>query len=159
VSSSKALARSAFTHAKRIASKDMGLKQKDVAEQMKLVPPNARTFSSSVEASTKRIPLIKFSARGPEPSRGKGRGVTYRVGRGRQRHSSAFITKVGGHRGVFERKGRRRLPIQEHFGPSVGRVVAENDREIAAKGEADFVKEFDRLIDRIIDGRIGGRVG
>jgi len=84
----------------------------------------------------KRIPLIDFRARGPEPSRGKGRGVTYTLPGGKQRAEHAFIsTMPSGHRGVFERTGRftrrpskrggmpvNRETIRELFGPSIVKV-------------------------------------
>ena len=54
-----------------------------------------------------RIPLIDFRARGPEPSRGKGRGVSYSLQGERKRLPHAFIaTMPTGHRGAFERTGR-----------------------------------------------------
>jgi hypothetical protein len=57
------------------------------------------------------IPLVKFGATGPEPSHGKGNGV--RVGS--TRYPNAFIATMpkSGHRGVFQRKGKARLPIVE----------------------------------------------
>jgi len=95
-----------------------------------------RTVSAdqvNIEVSGKRIPLIEFAARGPEPSRGRGRGVSYRnPGGGRGRIADAFIaTMPTGHRGVFQRapgsihkkgskgKGWTELPIREKFGPSL----------------------------------------
>lgn len=87
-----------------------------------------------VEAKGTRIPLIEFGARGPEPSRGKGRGVSYRLPTGRGNAPHAFIaTMPSGHRGVFERKpnaehkraakgGRTMLPIRELKGPSIVNV-------------------------------------
>ena len=94
-----------------------------------------KEFSSTsayVKARGRPLPLINFKARGPEPSRGKGRGVTASVGGGRERYPHAFIaTMPGGHRGVFERKpnyvakkrsdgrGWSGLPIREVFGPSI----------------------------------------
>jgi hypothetical protein len=88
----------------------------------------ARLISSGA-----RIPLIDFSARGPEPSRGRGRGVSYKLAGAGGRLPHAFIaTMRSGHRGVFERSpgGKRRgpkpersqLPIHEKFGPSIAVV-------------------------------------
>jgi hypothetical protein len=93
----------------------------------------------NLEVSGARIPLIQFGARGPEPSRGKGRGVSYRNpgGSSRGRLPHGFIaTLSSGHRGVFERTGRfttrpskrkggkpvRRETIAEKFGPSLVHV-------------------------------------
>lgn len=71
-----------------------------------------------------RIPLIDFQARGPEPSRGRGSGVSYKLGSGgRNRAPHAFIaTMRSGHRGVFVRAGRPRLGIRELRGPSMAHV-------------------------------------
>lgn len=149
---------STATDAGRVASKDMGLKVGVVRKRLRKVAPNGRTLFGEVRASLARMRLIEFGARGREPSRGRGRGVTYRGGRrGSQRHTKAFITKVGSHRGVFERRGSDRLPIAELFGPSVGRVVAEHDEDIARRGSKVYEQELFRLLDRVIAGvRIAG---
>jgi hypothetical protein len=79
--------------------------------------------SASLEVEGFRIPLIQFKARGPEPSRGRGRGVTYSLGGSRGRVASAFITTMpSGHRGVFQRTTKTRKPIVELRGPSLTRV-------------------------------------
>jgi hypothetical protein len=143
----------------RAISKDMGLKVGTVREQ--LIPTRATTARPEAELRVRgsRIPLIEFGARGPEPSRGRGRGVTYRIGgRRRRRLASAFITTVrgrtgiqagGGHRGVFRRLGTsdkksrgawsKNLPIIELFGPSIVRVFSRRSIQAAIKaryGEA-----------------------
>ena len=66
--------KSAATHANRVVSKDMGVKVSDVRAKIRLENPTAQTLSGKLRANLKRIPLIKFGARGPEPSRGRGRG-------------------------------------------------------------------------------------
>jgi hypothetical protein len=86
---------------------------------------------------TVRIPLIDFGARGPEPSRGRGSGVTYRMGGAQKRLPHAFIARLAsGHRGVFERTQgkfmriqkrswkKKRQAIHEKFGPSLPHVFA-----------------------------------
>ncbi|MGI0149487.1 MAG: phage tail protein, partial [Thermoplasmata archaeon] len=99
---------SAATHANRVVSAEMGLKVGDVRKRIRVVEPRGETLTGEVRGSLKRIPLIEFGARGPEPSRGRGGGVSYRIGSGgRGRHPHAFITTVGSHRGVF---GRKRIP-------------------------------------------------
>lgn len=110
----------------RLVAQDMGLKVSDVKAAIKSTEATSSRLEVRLAASLKRLPLIKFGARGPEPSRGKGRGVSYRIGtQGRTRIETAFIATVGaGHRGVFVRKGKSRLPIRELFGPSLGGVFA-----------------------------------
>lgn len=138
------------TKANRVVSKDMGIKVSDVRARIRLESPTARTLTGSLHASLKRIPLIKFGARGKEPSRGRGRGVSYRGKGGRARHPHAFITTMpGGHRGVFARKGPGRLPIKELYGPSIGRVFEEHRAEIMKRGEEVVMAEMDRQIQRM----------
>jgi hypothetical protein len=131
-------------------SKDTGLKSKDVRDAL---PVKLATFDRPVArlaTSLKRIPLIKFNARGPEPSRGRGRGVTYRLGGGRGRLEHAFIARMStGHRGVFYRRGQNearvpRLPIGEAHGPSLGRVFAKYRNEAIGIAYEFFDRNFAR---------------
>jgi hypothetical protein len=103
---------------------DTGLQQKYINREIRVDKANRSRPAVTIEIVGKRIPLIAFSARGPEPSRGKGRGVSYRLPTGRGRIAEAFIATVGagGHRGVFKRRGKRRLPIVELRGPSIPHV-------------------------------------
>ena len=138
----------ARTLAGRSVSKDMGLKVGDVKKNIVMVAPNAQTITGVLRASLRRIPLIKFGARGPEPSRGRGR-VSYKSKGGRKTIAGGFISTMGAHRGVFKRKGRERLPVQELYGPSIGRVFDLKREEIAGRGEEAAAAELDRQLDRI----------
>jgi hypothetical protein len=114
---------------------DIGLKQKDIRDALRLQKAMQTKPEAKLGASLKRIPLIKFNARGPQPSRGKGRGVTYKLTGSRERLEQAFIaTTSSGHTGVFMRamtalrmsRGAwsKNLPIVELRGPSLGHVFA-----------------------------------
>ena len=128
---------SAETLMSRSIAEDTGLSVGAVKKAVKSTPATLQRRVASLRASLKRIPLIEFKASGPQPSRGKGQGVSYRIGRGgRQRVPWAFIaTMKSEHKGVFMRSGqsrvttrtktvarRPRLPIRELFGPSLGHV-------------------------------------
>lgn len=104
-----------------------------------------------------RIPLIRFRARGPEPSRGKGRGVTYHLGRlGTRRARHAFIaTMRSGHRGVFLRTSTSRLPIVQLYGPSLPRVFALKEREMRAVAEQRMPMNLTHEIEFLLRGRRG----
>lgn len=97
-----------------------------------------------LEVSGKRIPLIAFGARGPEPSRGRGNGVSYKLPTGRGREEHAFIATMprGGHRGVFVRRGGGRLPIKELYGPSLGHAVMKYLPAAAAKAKESLLKNL-----------------
>lgn len=128
----------------REISRDVGLKSRDVRDAMPYREATVAKPEARIAASLKRIPLIDFSARGPEPSRGRGRGVSYKLAGSRGRIENAFIATMGsGHRGVFTRVGTStgkspgawsaNLPIQEKFGPSLGRVFDKYRPEAVAR--------------------------
>lgn len=127
----------------REISKDTGLRSMDVRAAL---PMREATFDrpeARLAASLKRIPLIKFGARGPQPSRGRGTGVAYRLSGSRGRVPTAFIaTMTSGHQGVFARKAKPRLPIRELFGPSLGHVFAKFRPAGVAKVQEAFAKNF-----------------
>lgn len=106
----------------REVAKDLQLKQDVVRDRMVVREATASEHVYRLRASARRIPLIEFNARGPEPSYGRGAGVTARTRVGRYRQ--AFIATMGsGHRGVFSRSpGARRLPIYELKQPSIAFV-------------------------------------
>jgi hypothetical protein len=114
----RALNRTADTvlsRANREVSKDLGLKQKDSRAGFRRERATEAKPEALVIATGKRIPLIDFAARQVR------RGVSYRIGvQGRKTLFGAFIaTMRSGHRGVFKRRGRERLPIDERLGPSI----------------------------------------
>lgn len=134
---------SARTVIVREIARDMGLKSKDVRDALRMSEATMSRPESSLAARLKRIPLIDFNARGPEPSRGKGRGVSYRLPGGKGRAPNAFIATMGsGHRGVFARTGKARLGIRELKGPSIGHVFAKYKALGLAKAQESFETNF-----------------
>lgn len=118
-------AASAQTAAVRVISRDLGARARDVRDKVRLTPARSNALEATLTATGRRIPLISFRARGPEPSRGRGGGVAYVMRGSRQRLPHAFIaTMRSGHRGVFRRIGVARLPVIELFGPSIPQVLA-----------------------------------
>ena len=128
----------------REISKDVGLKSKDVKDALRMTEPSFSNPTAQLAAKLKRIPLIRFSARGPEPSRGRGKGVTYRLGQRRGRNEHAFIAVMkSGHRGVFKRKSTKRLPIYQLYGPSLGHVF----EKYQPAGQARAIEMFEKNLD------------
>jgi hypothetical protein len=123
----------------RDTSRDMKLKQATVKARTSVSVASATNPAVTISASAKPTPAIEFGARGPEPSRGQGRGVTANLPA--RRFPRAFITRVGrgGHRGVFERVGKARLPIREIKGPSVW-FVASKHVAAAARRAGDVMR-------------------
>lgn len=107
----------------RAMSQDLGIKVSDVRDTVGVSRARPDRHEAQLIATGARIPLIKLHARGPEPSRGKGRGVRWRLPGSRGHDPHAFIaTMPSGHRGVFKRKARARLGIYELHGPSIPQV-------------------------------------
>jgi hypothetical protein len=121
----------------RTCAQDLGLQQQYVRPMVSTQKAKGSVgrWSALIFASEKRIPLIAYKATGPVPSRGKPPGVTARFPGGRQVYPHAFITTVGAHTGVFERKGKARLPIRELRTVSVAHVVAKHQLEALAAAE------------------------
>lgn len=104
-------------------SKDTGLRSKDVRGEIKVHKATPAKLGAALSVAGKRLPLVMFRATGPDPSRGKGRGVSYKLPTGRGRVATAFFaTMKSGHRGVFRRVGTARLGITELHGPSLPKV-------------------------------------
>lgn len=96
----------------RAVAAEMRMAQKYVRDRVHIIPA-ASGRVTVITASNAPTPVILFGAKGPEPSRGRGRGVTAKTKK--RRYPNAFITSVTGplpngvvspgHRGVFVRVG------------------------------------------------------
>lgn len=140
--------------AARLISREMGLKVSTVKAALRTTSANQNHLTATLTASTKRIPLIQFNARGPEPSRGKPGGVTAKLKGGPGRYPHAFIaTMPTGHRGVFTRPdgvrrrrgaapNRSQLPIVELKGPSIWRAFEQVEPEVRARTGEQLVKNL-----------------
>jgi hypothetical protein len=124
----------------REVARDIGLKSSDVRQTMRLFQATPSRLEAKLDSPKRRISLLKFNAKGPVPSRGNGRGVTYRIGQGgRKRIPDAFIaTMPNGAEGVFVRAGKARLPIKHLYGPSLGIVFAKHRDKGLARGQEQF---------------------
>lgn len=144
----------------RAITADTGIAAKNVKREIVLDKASRSIPLARLTIAGKRIPLIAFSARGPEPSRGRGRGVSYQLPTGRGRAPSAFIaTMKSGHRGVFRRKPGRetskrhgapptspQLPIMELRGPSIPHVFEKKLAVFEAAAQASLVKNLEHEI-------------
>jgi len=145
------------TEMSRLVSAETGLPVRHVRDEIKFASDDV---SATLKVRGYRIPLIDFKARGPEPSRGRGTGVSYSLASGRGRLPHAFIaTMPSGKRGVFERTGtfgrisrfgRRGLErIAEKFGPSIAAVFTKFMPEGAARASESLAKNVQSQINLI----------
>lgn len=153
----------------RAVTQDTGIRNKDITREIVLDKANRTKLAAALTIKGARLPLIAFQARGPEPSRGRGRGVSYRLPGGRGRVANAFIaTMASGHRGVFRRKpGAKRhgkgpthpqLPIFELRGPSLPHVFEKKVDVFATTANASLVKNLRHELDWARAKETGGGI-
>lgn len=117
------------------------IKKKNIRARMSIRKANRRHLQVVITAGGGVVPLIEYSARKTR------RGVTVNVKRGRKLVKGAFIsTMKSGHRGVFRRRGRARLKIDEMYSSTVAQLFVNTKarRRIERVAEARWPIEFDR---------------
>ena len=133
--------------------KDVGLRVGVVKDALPIRKASVGRLEAAFGTGLKRIPLVDFGATGPEPSRGRGRGVSYKLGAKRGRIPNAFLaTMASGHRGVFRRKAVARLKILELYGPSLGHVLAKYRPAGLARVRDAFETNFTHELSRLKEG-------
>lgn len=84
---------------------------------------NFNSLYASVTAKGKRLPVIEIDPHAKQTAAGvsyKTRGETHEI-------PHAFLADMkSGHKGVFTRKDKSRLPISEKYGPSLPKVFTNN---------------------------------
>jgi hypothetical protein len=147
----------------RAISQDVGMPVNQVRAQLRIEPATATRHVVRISVTGKRLPLIQFGAKGPRPSKGRGRGVTVRLRGGIGRHPHAFIIRVrgasgvagggtGDHEGVFIRKNvlarksrgawSKNLPIAQLHGPSLPKVFEKVSPAGIAAGQESLIKNL-----------------
>ena len=98
------------------------------------------------------IPLIKFNTRvnnsGQVVTQVKRFGAAATLDR-------AFTAQMGEHRGVYERVGVKRFPVEELYGPATPQMMYSNEEvtdEIEAKMVETYEKRIDHEILRLLNG-------
>jgi hypothetical protein len=125
----------------RAVKDDIGLPVAKVKAAIKIDKATRARPIARIEARGTRIPLIDFRARGPYPSRGRGRGVTAYMPN-RKLYPHAFIAKLGRNPGVYKRKGLARFPVRHLRGPSIVHVFEKHRAVGIAAGEASLTKNL-----------------
>jgi len=105
--------------AKKVAADELNavynIQKRDINRAIKVETAKAGNLRANLSVTGKKLPLIDFSARKNK------QGVSIEIKRGgRKVLTHAFMpTMPTGHKGVFLRKGKTRLPIQEKFTQSI----------------------------------------
>ena len=98
------------------------------------------------------IPLMKFNTR----VNGSGQVVTQVKRSGSAATlDRAFSAQMGGHKGIYERVGVKRFPVEELYGPATPQMMYSNEEvtdEIERKVADTYEKRIDHEILRILNG-------
>lgn len=152
----KRAADSGKTVAKRAVTKKYTISQSEFLARTKNINHFVRESSGEITVSFGYagcvIPLTKFNTR----INGNGQVVT------QVKRSSAaevlehsFQARMGEHRGIYERIGLSRFPVEERYGPATSQMMYSNDEvteEISAKVSETFDKRIDQDILALLNG-------
>lgn len=144
------------TLAVREMQRDLGASsQKTLRDAVTVDRATSAKAVAFIEARGKRIPIIELN---PKPRTVSKRrrgvpGVTW--GAKNRLIAGSFIAKlVSGHTGVFKRRGKERLPIDELKGPSAAKVFSNRSVQTPVRAllRDFFPQEFKRLLSMRIAG-------
>lgn len=123
------------------------IKTKFIREALTLARPKGSDIASmawALNVSGEPVPLVAY------PHRQTGKGVSVEVNRGKRTLiKGAFVaTMKSGHEGVFRRRGKARLPIEELRGSRpVDALLHEGEAQgVAERGAKSFGDTFTRVL-------------
>lgn len=128
---------------------DLGVKQKDVRQAIKIKRATFSKPEAVVEAKGKRIAAIDLKPKPKKVTRPqRGPGVSFMFGKRRVLVPGAFIARVRGKLGVWQRKGKDRWPSRHIRGPSIGWWFARKhiQRALGAVMRDRFPKEVTQAL-------------
>lgn len=156
VAATNKAANTAVSRTIKLITKAYNIKQKDLRAQITIIKANKNYPSIRIMVSHKGIPLMDFK---PKPNTvaqytrpEKGVSVEWKRGK-RQIIKHSFIAKMkSGHTGVFLRKGKKRLPIKETYGPSAMQLfkTEEAEKELEQLFFERYKIELDRAIKHFV---------
>lgn len=105
------------------------VKQKEVLETIKVQKAKAGGLTATLTSKGHTIPLIRFGVAPRRKLKKAPKALKAAVYRGGAKKPipGAFIATAGSHLGVFERSGKKRLPIRELRGPAVPSMAANDE--------------------------------
>lgn len=144
------------TVAKRETVKEYAISQSEFLSQLRQVNHFTRESNGEISVAFAFrgyvIPLLKFNTRIGSDGR-----LATQVRRSSSGESleHAFIAQMGSHRGVYERIGLKRKPVQELYGPSAVQMMYANE-EVMDAVENRMVETYQQRLDheflRILNG-------
>lgn len=149
-------AESARTEAGRKAREQYYIKQRDVVSTIRIRQATPDDLAAIVISRGNLVPLTKFRVTPNRPQPTRKSPIIVRVkkgGGGPIKH--AFVARMrSGHLGVFNRAGKKRLPIMERYGPSVPEMLNSDtvSQYVEAKASEVLEKRLEHEIERVLGG-------
>ncbi|MGN7360024.1 phage tail protein [Paenibacillus sp. SAF-054] len=157
LSSLNRAAQRAKTEAGRKTRERYVVKQKEVVETIRIRKATGSALKAIMTSQGYAIPLIKFSVSPKRRLKRAPKAIKAAVLRGGAKKPipGAFVAEAGSHTGVFERVGKKRLPIKELRGPAVpsmvgNEVVREHVQQVYGEEmQKRLPHELDRTLGRL----------
>lgn len=159
-------AKSTKAETARLIAANAKISQKGIKKGIWMKKATRRRWLATLNITSRRIPLIYL-----RPGKTK-KGVTYRgpgdVYANKQKVASsgglilsAFkqVMPGSGHKGVFLRRTKKRLPIDELFGPSAAELfegVAGISKQVKRSANEKLTKNIDAQINYVLEKRRAG---
>ena len=155
-SSLKRAADSGKTVAKRAVTKEYAISQSEFLARTRNINHFVRESSGEITVSFGYagcvIPLTKFNTRigsnGQVVTQVKRSGAVEVLER-------SFQAKMGEYRGIYERIGVSRFPVEERYGPATPQMMYSDD-EITGEISEKVVETFDKRVDQDILALLNG---
>lgn len=158
-------ATSAKVEIARLIAAKANIKVKGVKKGIWIQKATRRRWLASLTVTSRRIPLIYLKARKTKYGFSyQGPGDVYankqKIGKGGL-IAGAFKQKIpkSGHKGIFLRRTKKRLPIDELFGPSAAELfegVAGIAKQVMRSANEKLSKNIDAQINYILEKRKAG---
>lgn len=132
------------------------VKARDVRDTIHLTRSKPSRLTGVISSVGSALPLSSFDHR-PTTVNGK-RRTPIRVTVKRGEHQAldrAFIARVGGNKSIYERVGKKRMPIRKLYSLSVPQMIGNEGtvQSMADKARETMDKRLDHEIDRVLNGR------
>lgn len=150
----------------RLIAANVKIPQKGIKKGIRIKKATRRRWLATLNITSRRIPLIYL-----RPGKTK-KGVTYRGPGDVYAHKQKVASSGGliksafkqvmpgsGHKGVFLRRTKKRLPIDELFGPSVAELfegVRGIARQVKRSANEKLTKNIDAQINYVLEKRKAG---
>ncbi|MBM7580012.1 phage tail protein [Jeotgalibacillus terrae] len=136
---------------------EYNIKAGDIKETLSKTRASRTNMNAIVSSRGNLIPLDRFKVtpKNPSPKRKAPIRVGVKKG-GKKTLLGAFVADINGNK-VFRRQGKKRLPIDRMFGPSVPQMLKNEDIRLRVnqEGQLMFNKRLDHEINRILERSAG----